>query len=355
MKQSLAPFKSLLVQIGILLSIVVLCFVFSDWYAQCFAASGFPLLQTIRCWVLNLIPFSWGDIVYVVFFLVCIRVFFVFFRKRQWREKQVWAHVVLKFIRFNLFVGLLLYLLWSSLYAQPKLSIQLTLQNPKNVTNEMLIRFDDTLISRLNILVNKMDSIPFSKISDMAALEYKKIDSSFELNTKASLFSNGLPYFGIEGYFNPLTGEAQVNKNLPNFMLPFVIAHEMAHQTGIAAEDDANLLAYIRSVQSNNVSFQYSAYFNIWLYTHRKVHKIDSVRADLLKQKLNPKSLAHLAILKQRNQRYKTFLDDWSSFVFDAFLKLGNQKEGIESYRSVAYAALLWEQKQQRELQNEKY
>lgn len=349
------PLKAILVQIGILLSIVFWCIIFNDWYAKFFVASGFPLLQTLRSAVLNLIPFSWGDLVYFVFFIVCIRIFFVFFRKKQWREKHEFALVVLRFLRFNLFVGLLLYLLWSSLYAQPKLSTQLGLQNPKNVTNEMLIRFDDTLISRLNILVHKMDSIPFSKISDMAAIEYKKFDSSFDLNTKASLLSNGLPYFGIEGYFNPLTGEAQVNKNLPNFMLPFVIAHEMAHQTGIAAEDDANLMAYIRSVQSDNVSFQYSAYFNIWLYTHRKVHKIDSLRADFLKQRLNPKTLTHLAILKQRNQRYKTFLDDWSSFVFDAFLKLGNQKEGIESYRSVAYAALLWEQKQQRELQNEKY
>jgi hypothetical protein len=142
------PFKSILVQIGILLSIVFLCIIFNDWYAKFFVASGFPLLQTLRFTVLNLIPFSWGDLVYFVFFIVCIRAFFVFFRKKQWRKKRELELVVLRFLHFNLFVGLLLYLLWSSLYAQPKLSTRLGLQKPNDVSNEMLICFDDTLSSR---------------------------------------------------------------------------------------------------------------------------------------------------------------------------------------------------------------
>lgn len=345
MKETSNRIKSILAQIGILLSIVFLSIVFSESYAKWFVAIGFPLLQSLRCSALNFIPFSCGDVAYFVLFIVIARVAFTFFRKKQWREKQARNLYFLKFFRFSLFVGILLYLLWSSLYAQPKLSEKFGLKNADNVSNEMLIHFDDFLIGRLNFLVEKIDSLPLQKANDIIAIEYKKFDSNFVVKAKPSLLGNGIAYMGIEGYFNPFTGEAQVNKNLPHFMLPFVVAHEMAHQTGIAAEDDANLMAYIRSVQSNNVSFQYSAYFNIWLYTHRKVHQIDSLKAKVLKSNLNATSLAHLAILKQRNIQYNTFLNDWSSYVFDAFLKLGNQQEGISSYRGVAYSALLWEQR----------
>lgn len=352
MKETPNTTKSILGQIGILLVIVFLCVVFNEWYAKWFVTSGFPLLQTLRCIVLDNVPFSWGDVVYFVLFIVIIRVAFTFFIKKQWCDKQERNLSFLKLFRFSLFVGILLYLLWSSLYAQPKLSEKFGLENAKIVTKEMLIRFDDSLICRLNFLAEKIDSLPLQKANETIAIEYKKFDSNFVLKAKPSLLGNGLAYFGIEGYFNPLTGEAQVNKNLPNFMLPFVVAHEMAHQTGISAEDDANLMAYIRSVQSKNVSFQYSAYFNIWLYTHRKVHQVDSLKANVLKSNLNSKSLAHLAILKQRNIQYYSFLNDWSSYVFDAFLKLGNQQEGISSYRGVAYSALLWEQQQHFKAQN---
>lgn len=352
MKETSNPIKSILAQIGILLSIVFLCVVFSEWYAKWFVSVGFPFLQTIRCIVLDNIPFSWGDVVYFVLFIVIVRAFYIFFKEKQWYGKQQRFLALLKLLRFNLFLGVLLYLLWSSLYAQPKISEKIGLKKADSVSSEMLTHFDEFLIGRLNFLVEKIDSLPLQKANETIAIEYKKFDSNFVLKAKPSLLGNGLAYFGIEGYFNPLTGEAQVNKILPHFMLPFVVAHEMAHQTGIAAEDDANLMAYIRSVQSKNVSFQYSAYFNIWLYTHRKVHQIDSLKANVLKSNLNSKSLAHLAILKQRNIQYNTFLNDWSSYVFDAFLKLGNQQEGISSYRGVAYSALLWEQQQHFKTQN---
>jgi hypothetical protein len=241
---------------------------------------------------------------------------------------------------------MLLFLLWSSLYSQQKLSEQFHLDSSDSIQDEMMVYYDSVLIQRLNNLVYASDSHSLDKIIDLAAIQYKSSGIEFPTKVKSSLFGNGLAYFGIEGYFNPFTGEAQINPELPNFMLPFVVMHEMAHQIGIAAEDDANLMAYIRCIESKNEFFKYSAYFNLWLYAHRKVNKIDSVKANILKANLNSSSLAHLRVLKERNRQFHTFLDDWSTYLFDSFLKLGNQEAGIESYRNVAFTALLWERKQ---------
>jgi hypothetical protein len=151
---------------------------------------------------------------------------------------------------------------------------------------------------------------------------------------------------GFGGYFNPFTHEAQVNNLKPNYTSPLTTCHEMAHQTGIAAEDDANLKAYIECVESDEVTFQYSAYFNIWLYAHSKVYQMDSNKANLLKRQLNHITIGHINLLKRRTVRYHTFLDDWSAYIFDWFLKMGDQQDGIVSYQNVVYSALLWEQKQ---------
>src|ERR1044071_7173753 len=103
-----------------------------------------------------------------------------------------------------------------------------------------------------------------------------------------------MQYLGIQGYYNPFTGEAQVNSALPEFMLPFVVCHEMAHQSGIAAEDDANLLAYAICTSAPDSSFVYSGYFNLWLYTQSKLKQEDSSLAAAMLETLNPASRAQV-------------------------------------------------------------
>src|SRR5690606_3819350 len=144
-----------------------------------------------------------------------------------------------------------------------------------------------------------------------------------------------MQHLGIQGYYNPWTGEAQVNRYLPSFMLPFVICHEMAHQAGIAAEDDANLLSYVVSTIAEDSLFRYSAYFNIWLYTHARLKRFDPEKASLLKENLNPKTLAHIDTLRKIRRQYNSDISLYSGTIYDGYLKLHHQKDGIESYNKV--------------------
>jgi hypothetical protein len=147
----------------------------------------------------------------------------------------------------------------------------------------------------------------------------------------------------VQGYYNPFTGEAQVNANLPKFMLPFVIMHEMAHQYGVGAEDDANLLAYVLSMKSNDNGLRYSASFNIWLYAHSMLRQRDTVAANEIKAMLNPITLGHIDTLRALRRKYRGDFSKYSGRAYDSYLKLNNQKDGIESYDKVAISAYLWE------------
>src|SRR5690606_35622541 len=146
-------------------------------------------------------------------------------------------------------------------------------------------------------------------------------------------------YLGIQGYYNPFTGEAQVNNTLPPFMLPFVVCHEMAHQSGIAAEDDANLLAYAICTAAPDSTFAYSGYFTRWLYTQPRLTQMDSVKANAMMERLNPISRAQLDTLRAMRRKYRNGISNYSGALYDSYLRLHNQKDGIRSYNNVALSA----------------
>jgi hypothetical protein len=69
---------------------------------------------------------------------------------------------------------------------------------------------------------------------------------------KEMLIGNIGGYGGFSGYLNPFTGEAQLNGNLPGFLRPYVTCHEIGHQLGYAAEEEANMVGYLVGRKSSN-------------------------------------------------------------------------------------------------------
>ena len=55
---------------------------------------------------------------------------------------------------------------------------------------------------------------------------------------------------------NPFTLEAQVNMRMPKINLPVTIAHEMAHQLGYAAENEANFIGFINTFKNADPCLQ---------------------------------------------------------------------------------------------------
>jgi hypothetical protein len=219
----------------------------------------------------------------------------------------------------------------------------------KSWNDSELIKFDKFLVWQLNNTARYAESGSFKEISTKATEYYKtKTDCANAgrgLHLKRSLYDNMLKYIGVQGYYNPITGEGQVNRHELYFMLPYLCAHELAHQTGVGAEDDANLLAYAVCMESRDIPFMYSAYFNLWLYTHTQLRMRDSAMANMIKKDLNPISLQHLEELKKERIKYRSKLNRYTGDMYDQYLKFNHQKDGIESYDKVTVSAWAWERK----------
>lgn len=74
--------------------------------------------------------------------------------------------------------------------------------------------------------------------------------------------SEVLTRLGISGIYFPFTAEPNYNSDIPDFQLPFSIAHEMAHQRGVARESEANFVAYVVCINSRDPFVRYSGFRN---------------------------------------------------------------------------------------------
>jgi hypothetical protein len=312
----------------------------------------FHPFQSVRNIVFSLVPVSVGDLLYlgagIAFAWVLGKWIYYLCSFRKNKEQLGMSLIHTAIVCGSIYI--LFMLGWGGNYYKPSLTNYWGLEKSKADADASLEDFDRFLITKLNEYAPGYRSTSFRKIDKEAKHYYKTYTDSrtrnYGVKVKASLFGYLMQHFAIQGYYNPWTGEAQVNKYLPAFMLPFVICHEMAHQSGIAAEDDANLLSYAISTVPSDSLFRYSAYFNLWLYTHARLKMQDHDRADMLKRKLNPITLAHLDTLKNIRMRYASDFSNYSGALYDGYLKLHHQKDGIESYNKVALTAWAWERKE---------
>ncbi len=296
-------------------------------------------IQSLRGYLFSYMPLSVGDALYIAggAYLLYTLIRWVGYAANWKRSRHRLLPSVLNTVAFVLCVYIAFIIGWGANYYQQPLYKTWQLDKGKDTLE--LETFDSMLVARLNQLAPRYKDLSLDDINTKAKAGYGTCtDISIApagLKIKYSYFGYFLDRIAIEGYYNPFTGEGQISSSMPAFMLPFVISHEMAHQAGIAAEGDANLLAYAIGTSSQQPSFQYSANLNLWLYVNARLSRRDSVTAQLWENKLNPLTQRHLAILDERSKLYDNDATKYSGEMYDSYLKMQQQKEGIKSYGNV--------------------
>lgn len=104
---------------------------------------------------------------------------------------------------------------------------------------------------------------------------------------KPLFFSELMSRLGISGIYFPFTGEPNYNADAPDFQLPFSMAHEMAHQRGVARESEANFVAYLVCINSRDPFVRYSGYRN-GLGVIGELYRLEPEKARELAKQLGP-------------------------------------------------------------------
>ena len=90
---------------------------------------------------------------------------------------------------------------------------------------------------------------------------------------KPILLSDPMTYTGIVGVYSFFTGESNVNTTYPDYSTVFTAAHEMAHQRGIAPENEANFIAFLACIGSDDDYLRYVGYMNLLDYLRSPLYR----------------------------------------------------------------------------------
>jgi hypothetical protein len=330
----------------ILVSLAILIYLFGFYpnSVQKYYSTGFyPYISSALRFVSSIFPFAIGDIIYALLIGFVLYKIVRFYRQRKSLKRADRILVPLQILNFFLILYIIFKIVWGLNYSRPSVSEELGIGNEKYSVKELVV-LGDYFIKKTNDLKLKQSKIPAYTINELeskSAAAYAFMAQKNQLFRyqnpclKSVLNSWMISKIGIEGYYAPLSGEANMNMNLPDFVKPYVSCHEIGHQLGIAYEDEANLLGYLTASNSPDVNYQYSANYEMLRYILFEIRMKSPDDYKLLYLKLLPQVLADFKTEKEFWRKYNGDMFGYMDAAFDSFLKLNNQKKGIDSYQDI--------------------
>jgi len=141
-----------------------------------------------------------------------------------------------------------------------------------------------------------------------------------------------LSYFKYLGIFACFTGEPVINVFAPDYNLPVTMCHEQAHLRGFMREDEANFIAYLACVGSDDPDFVYSGLAQALIYSTNALYSADSDLYYQLRAQFSPGLEADLAddsaYWDAHDGKVAQVADAWN----DTYLKANHQSDGVKSY-----------------------
>ena len=298
------------------------------------------------------IPFSVGDIMYGL--SGCWILWKFISITRAIIKRKVNSKSFLRGLKKSiLFVGVLYVVFnfsWGLNYKRQGIFFQLNLRADTinyNQLKQITFLLTDKLNTTKRYLVNNHLEYPTNKelIKKVNIAYQRAADTLYFLkyhpiSLKSSLWGWMGNYTGFTGYYNPFTGEAQVNTTVPKFLQPFVACHEVGHQLGYAKENEANSVGYLAALYSGDSLLLYSTYFDLYIYASRELFFQSFVHKDtgIIKQYkalLIPEVLLDIKEMRSFFLSHKNAVEPIIRMGYGFYLKNNMQPNGINSYDDV--------------------
>ena len=352
------PFCALIIVFVISL-IVYLISRFNTNFAEFWTRYPAQAMRFLLAKATNIIPFSLAEslLLLLPFFALFYIIGAIVSTKRDESDENFykWLRPVISII---LIIGILFFVAFGPAYGRITLADNLGITQSPVSTDELfetgiiLNELASKELSNVSFDISGGSVLPYSysELQDKLNSAYEKFAnennfiSHFSSNPKAIALSEPMTYTHISGVYTFMTGESNVNTNYPDFLIPFTMAHEMAHQRGIAREDEANFVAFLVCIGSDDSYLRYSGYSNMLNYINSALAQGDKEKYIELYYRNTPTEI------KKEFYAYSVFFDkyresvasDISGAVNNTFLQSQGQKEGTRSYGLVVDLAVAY-------------
>jgi hypothetical protein len=245
------------------------------WAEGLLASGPHPTLVRGLGRLAALLPFPLAEGLVVVLGLWLVRLPFL------WR-REPWLTLLLRPLRLGAGLALLFILLWGVQYARPALEARLLLPPSGPAAQEEIQALAEALVERTNDLYRRVhgsedvgEPTPAPTAQEIRGPIAESLERSWEWVVhrwelppemalprpapRPMLLTPVIRWTGVAGLYVPWTGEALILSDLVGAGAPLTIAHETAHQRGVAREADANALAYLLALESEWTELRYAA------------------------------------------------------------------------------------------------
>ncbi|MBE5926670.1 MAG: DUF3810 domain-containing protein [Lachnospiraceae bacterium] len=304
-----------------------------------------PQIARIYSLITGIFPFSvaeiliWfvgaGSIVIIIYFIISI------IKKKE--KKKFLFNTLFNILTVGAVLFSIFILFCGIYYNRRGISEYIGYEEVEEISAEELYEVCVELANQVNELSYANEDMDFSKIAEETRRAYDNLGKKYSVfsdvygKPKGVIFSEVMSYTGIAGVFSPFTMEANVNTAQTSYNIPFDACHEMAHMYGFMREDEANFIAYLACMESDNDYFKYSGAMLAFILCHNELFEVDldlwekadelisySVNEDLIENSEYWDSL--------EETEFGETISDISENINDTYLKANGQEEGVVSY-----------------------
>lgn len=137
------------------------------------------------------------------------------------------------------------------------------------------------------------------------------------------------------GVYSPFTVEANYNRDIAYYDIPFTICHELSHLRGYMQEEEANFIGVLATIGADDLYFNYSGYVSAWVYAGNALARIDSTAFATLYSRINPRTRQDMLYNNAYWQQFEGKPAEAHEQLNDAYLKMQGQATGVRSYGHV--------------------
>ena len=327
--------------VSFLIFLLVKMAVRNPWLVEKYYSAGiYPVIATVFSVISNLIPFSLWDLTWITLLLIVIAGITLVITGRKKLKAFLWQVLRLSLLCYSLF-----YVCWGFNYFRPGIEARLKWKggHPDK----------DAFRSAITLLIDSTNQNYTRFSSDLRSYD-RLIEQSYRKNRallgidypngsrrpKEMLLSSYFAESGVSGYFGPFFNEVHLNDFLLPVDYPFTLAHEKAHQFGIANEAEANITAFLVLSGSGNKQLRYSGYLSLLIYFLDETDSKDFDRYGRLISKEVMDDIRYRTTYYDHLQN--RFMGKIQSRMNDAYLKYHHIKDGINNYDDVVKLMISW-------------
>ena len=254
---------------------------FSDWYREYI----FPVWVNTYGRLTSLFPFSVGEILIMLAVfgipasLLVMGVLLFFKKGRRRRIAKIFGIVYLWIVTFVVVVQVNnCFVLYRTSTISQKYDI------PENEhTNAQLEALGYAIIDELNDAAKNVERDDKGRVvmkcdfDETARKAVQALGDEFDLlkghyvSPKPIMCSFFMSQMDLTGIFFPFSMEANYNNDMYKAKLPCTVCHELAHTKGFIREDEANFIAFLACLRSDDVYYKYAGCLSMLTYVRSRV------------------------------------------------------------------------------------